>query len=246
MVWFTPIVYAVDVLPKWAADLLWFNPAFAFLHSLHELMFYRRQPDPALFGLMIFWTALALGFGFFVYRKTNKTLRDICDRDFSTSQRVFSFSKSCRIGKTCLWFISRRSRLRQGRFPKSISLNVPKGQIHGIIGMNGAGKSTLLKILTGVILPTSGSFKLEGRVAALLELGTGFHSELTGRQNVYLNASIMGLSRSEVESKIEGIQSFSELGAFFDRPVKNLLFGNVCSPSLCLCRVGRPRRFNYR
>ncbi len=103
---------------------------------------------------------------------------------------------------------------------RSISLNVPKGQIHGIIGMNGAGKSTLLKILTGVILPTSGSFKLEGRVAALLELGTGFHSELTGRQNVYLNASIMGLSRSEVESKIEGIQSFSELGAFFDRPVK--------------------------
>ncbi len=74
--WFTPIVYAVDVLPKWAADLLWFNPAFAFLHSLHELMFYRRQPDPALFGLMIFWTALALGFGFFVYRKTYKTLRD--------------------------------------------------------------------------------------------------------------------------------------------------------------------------
>ena len=101
-----------------------------------------------------------------------------------------------------------------------LNLEINAGSVHGIIGMNGAGKSTLLKILTGVIHPTSGSYQLEGRVAALLELGTGFHGELTGRENVYLNGSIMGLSRSDVKKKIGEIESFSELGDFFDRPVK--------------------------
>jgi lipopolysaccharide transport system ATP-binding protein len=103
---------------------------------------------------------------------------------------------------------------------KNINVEIEEGKVHGIIGMNGAGKSTLLKILTGVIHQTSGSFHLKGRVAALLELGTGFHGELTGRQNVYLNGSIMGLTKQEVENKISEIQAFAELGDFFDRPVK--------------------------
>lgn len=103
---------------------------------------------------------------------------------------------------------------------KGLNLSIKQGQVHGIIGMNGAGKSTLLKILTGVIFPTSGRFELHGRVAALLELGTGFHGELTGRQNIFLNGSLMGLSSDEVRKKLPEIESFSELGDFFDRPVK--------------------------
>ncbi len=103
---------------------------------------------------------------------------------------------------------------------KDINISIPEGSVHGVIGMNGAGKSTLLKILTGVLDQTSGSFNVTGRVASLLELGTGFHGELSGRENIYVNGAIMGLSRDEIGSKIQSIQEFAELGDFFDRPVK--------------------------
>lgn len=103
---------------------------------------------------------------------------------------------------------------------KDVSLNIAKGEIHGIIGVNGAGKSTLLKILVGVMDPSSGSFKVEGSMASLLELGTGFHPELTGRENVHINGSLLGLTKKEIEAKIPEIQAFAEIDEFFDRPVK--------------------------
>jgi lipopolysaccharide transport system ATP-binding protein len=103
---------------------------------------------------------------------------------------------------------------------KDISLDIQRGEIHGIIGVNGAGKSTLLKILVGVMDASSGSFKVGGTVASLLELGTGFHSELTGRENVYINASLLGFTKKEVDQKIAGIRDFADIGDFFDRPVK--------------------------
>lgn len=108
---------------------------------------------------------------------------------------------------------------------KGINLTVPEGQVHGIIGMNGAGKSTLLKILTGVVDPTAGTFNLSGRVAALLELGTGFHGELSGRENVFLNGSMQGLSQSDITDRLPEIEAFAELGDFFDRPVKTYSSG---------------------
>ncbi|RZJ77019.1 MAG: ABC transporter ATP-binding protein [Flavobacterium sp.] len=102
----------------------------------------------------------------------------------------------------------------------NVELTVEKGEVHGIIGMNGAGKSTLLKILSGVLHPTSGSVSISGRVAALLELGTGFHGDLTGRENIYINGTMLGLTRQEIDKKLPEIQAFAELGDFFDRPVK--------------------------
>jgi len=101
-----------------------------------------------------------------------------------------------------------------------INLEVAQGQVHGLIGMNGAGKSTLLKLLTGVIYPTGGSIEMTGKVAALLELGTGFHHELTGRENVFLSGSIQGFSQEQMQEKIGEIEAFAELGDFFDRPVR--------------------------
>lgn len=108
---------------------------------------------------------------------------------------------------------------------KDITLTVPAGSVYGLIGMNGAGKSTLLKVLTGTTQPTRGRVQIEGRIAALLELGTGFHPEFTGRENVLINGKLLGLTDAELAERLEGIKAFSELGDFFDKPVRTYSSG---------------------
>lgn len=108
---------------------------------------------------------------------------------------------------------------------KDVNLEVQQGDILGIIGRNGAGKSTLLKILSRITEPTSGRVKLQGRVGSLLEVGTGFHPELTGRENIFLNGAILGMSRWEIQSKFEEIVEFAEIGKFIDTPLKRYSTG---------------------
>ena len=106
-----------------------------------------------------------------------------------------------------------------------LNLKVHKGEALGIIGRNGAGKSTLLKLLSRVTAPTEGLIKLDGRVSSMLEVGTGFHPEMTGRENIYLNGAILGMNKKEVDSKIDEIIEFSECAKFIDTPVKRYSSG---------------------
>jgi len=108
---------------------------------------------------------------------------------------------------------------------RDVSFNVAQGEVVGIIGRNGAGKSTLLKVLSKITYPTSGRMKVSGRVASLLEVGTGFHEELTGRENVYLNGSILGMKKREVDSKLDSIVTFAGVERFVDTPIKRYSTG---------------------
>lgn len=108
---------------------------------------------------------------------------------------------------------------------KDVTLQVPKGSVYGLIGHNGSGKSTMLKLITGIYRPTSGTITTEGRVAALIELGAGFHPDMTGRENIRLNGSILGLSRKEIDAATDEIIDFSGLREFIDDPVKHYSSG---------------------
>ena len=116
--------------------------------------------------------------------------------------------KSTRVNSEYVWAL------------RDINLKVMQGEVLGIIGKNGAGKSTLLKLLSRVTTPTTGKIMAKGRIASLLEVGTGFHPEMTGRENIYMNGSIMGMTKFEIKCKFDEITSFAGVEKYIDTPVK--------------------------
>lgn len=121
-----------------------------------------------------------------------------------------------------------------------VNITVNKGEIFGIIGRNGAGKSTLLKVISRVLVPIEGRVWIQGRVSPLLELGAGFHPELTGRENVFLNGTLLGHTRREIEEHLEEITGFAELGAFIDAPLRTYSSGMVARLGFAVATTWRP------
>jgi len=143
-----------------------------------------------------------------VVRIENVSKKFVIRKDNSLKERLVTLGRAGRRHSEEFWAL------------RDVSLDIPAGSTIGLLGPNGSGKSTLLKAIGGIIEPTSGTISRRGRLAALLELGAGFHPDLTGRENVFLNASILGLSQAETEAKFDDILTFSGIGDFIDTQVK--------------------------
>jgi lipopolysaccharide transport system ATP-binding protein len=151
--------------------------------------------------------------GLFTGSANTLTIRDATSRGFQAALRRLKGAKRSTDRESLFWAL------------RDVSFEIQRGEVVAIIGRNGAGKSTLLKILSRIVEPTAGTARLRGRVVSLLEVGTGFHSELTGRENIYLNGAMLGMKKAEIQRKFDDIVAFSEIEQFLDTPVKRFSSG---------------------
>lgn len=140
----------------------------------------------------------------------SKEFKLVYDKPYTLKERLVFWNKT-KVGKH--------------QVLKNINLKIEKGETVALIGVNGSGKSTLLKLMTKIIYPTSGTITTNGKLTSLLELGAGFHPDFTGRENIYFNASIFGLTAAEIDKRVQDIIDFSELGEFIDAPVRTYSSG---------------------
>ena len=133
--------------------------------------------------------------------------------------------------------LSRKQMYKEHYALRNVSFDVHRGETVGIIGTNGSGKSTMLKIITGVLNPTEGDVQIQGRISALLELGAGFNMEYTGIENIYLNGTMMGFSKEEIDKKLDDILDFADIGDFVYQPVKTCSVESMVSYCLLIFHI---------
>jgi len=139
-----------------------------------------------------------------------------------------------------LRFVTRKLDFENFRALDDVSFDIKKGDVFGIVGPNGSGKSTLLKIISGILTPTKGTVKSTGSIAPLIELGAGFDMDLTARENIYLNGSVLGYSKKYMDAKFEDIVEFSEMRDFLDTPMKNYSSGMVARVGFAIATMTKP------
>lgn len=144
---------------------------------------------------------------------------------FSNVSKSFRIRHARSLKRTVMGYVRRTPQVDYFDAIQDLSFDVNPGEAVAVMGRNGSGKSTTLKLLSGVLRPSSGWIRVRGRIAGLLEVGAGFHPELTGRENVYLNAAILGMSKAETDAKLESIIEFAEIGDFIDTEVKRYSSG---------------------
>ncbi len=161
-------------------------------------------------------------------------LRDI-EMHFNMSKEKFDSLK-----ELFLRFVTRRLMFEDFIALNKVSLDIPKGDVFGIVGLNGSGKSTILKIISGILTPTKGKVETDGTIAPLIELGAGFDLDLTARENIYLNGSVLGYSKKFMDEKFDDIVEFSELRDFLDTPMKNYSSGMVARIGFAIATITKP------
>jgi ABC-2 type transport system ATP-binding protein len=161
-------------------------------------------------------------------------LNNVCVRYRAPEEIIGTFKEYA------IQVLKRNVRFREFKALDNVDLQVNEGEILGIIGRNGAGKSTLLKVVSRVLIPTEGRVRIRGRVSPLLELGAGFHPELTGRENILLNGTLLGHTRREIEVRLPEIIEFAELGAFIDSPLRTYSSGMVARLGFSVATTWQP------
>ncbi len=139
-----------------------------------------------------------------------------------------------------LRFVTRKLHFEDFLALDDVSFNIQRGDVFGIVGLNGSGKSTILKIISGILTPSNGTVKTVGSIAPLIELGAGFDMDLTARENIYLNGSVLGYSKKYMDAKFEEIVEFSELREFLDTPMKNYSSGMVARVGFAIATMTKP------
>ena len=224
------VFFPLSALPDWLRPVMAFTPLAVAVEMVRNALVFGTLPDASKVANSIAAGAIIAVLGYLFFKKQNAEVEQAFDYAVQLQNVIKRFAMFKRPEDRLKQMIVPHLRKAVLLQPKpyfkeftavsNVSLNIKRGETIGIIGRNGSGKSTLRQMIVGTLQPTSGTVKVKGRIAALLELGAGFNPEFTGRENVYVYGAILGFSRSEMQERLEAIAAFAAIGEFIEHPVR--------------------------